>query len=188
VLSESCQRLLAVGRRVHLIAILSKGVADHAADGWVIIDDQDASHSPTQTQPACHTHAEAMLVSGARSRSTLAIRPLGAWNALIWAISLSLAPAPPRLGQAQPHRAEYRSVPCRAVRDPSQAATVGRSTDSTRRHKSRMCIRIVSATPPHGPAPTTNNPEELRHVTLKVTVWENPNSPDLADEWWDTPE
>jgi hypothetical protein len=51
-----------------------------------------------------------------------------------------------------------------------------------------MCIRIVSATPPHGPAPTTNNPEELRHVTLKVTVWENPNSPDLADEWWDTPE
>jgi hypothetical protein len=30
--------------------------------------------------------------------------------------------------------------------------------------------------------------QELRHVTLKVTVWENPNSPDLADEWWDTPE
>jgi hypothetical protein len=44
VLSESRKGLLAVGSGGHLITVLAKSIADHAADTRVVIDDKDALH------------------------------------------------------------------------------------------------------------------------------------------------
>jgi hypothetical protein len=56
VLSESRKGLLAVGSGVHLITVLSKSIADYAADTRVVIDDKDAPHISGHLCAACVPH------------------------------------------------------------------------------------------------------------------------------------